>query len=168
MTRRAIEAVGIVDAPRQQRVQSFEATAGRELRDLVAAGADRRELAGIAAHARAQGLNAADVVAGVVAGQLLQLGAAGLEANQIVQDACNLQQSDQAPLRLRALRVAVRLVDQSVGQGAGAGARVVPEVVLVAHKTCTIHAFRLHWNVRKPAWEFAVDRSRSRLMRAWM
>ena len=129
---RAGERVDVVDRAVEHGVDGGDDTAGGEERDLVAAGAERRQLAGVPAVLRRQRLDSLEVVARMAAEDLLLGRRPRLELHELGEQAADLDQVAEPPLRRRALRVRLRLDRAAVRrQEACCAPRVVPEVELV-------------------------------------
>jgi hypothetical protein len=107
--RRAHERIGVVDVTAKRRFDGLDRTTGGERRDLVAAGAERGELAGVAATARAHLLDPLEVLARVQAEDLLLAGRARAQRGHLCKQPGHVEQVAQTPLRGCALAVHLRL-----------------------------------------------------------
>src|SRR5438105_8307815 len=108
MARRPHERVRVVDLAVEQSVDSGDAAARGQQRDLVRAVAEWREVAGVAAERVALALDAGDVLRRVQAQDLLFGRRARLEQRQVVEKAAYLEQILDAAFALRALDVRER------------------------------------------------------------
>ena len=136
---RAHERVAVVELAGDHRVGADEHAAGRQQRDLVAAVADGRELAGVAAVAVTHRLHRVDVVGGVEAQQLVARGVAWLDHGQLLDVAARVEQVLEPSLGLGVLEVQPRLQRVPERHEAGVVAGVVPRVQLVVDEACLGH-----------------------------
>ena len=131
VARRAHQRVGIVDAAAEHGRHGHPGAAGREQRDFVRAAPDRRLRPGINAAHLAEFLNVFNVTTRMDAGQILHRHRLRFDANEMTGKTADMQQAVQPSFRSRRLGVLSRF-DEAVGrQHLGAGARIVPEIMLV-------------------------------------
>src|SRR2546430_3212246 len=131
MARRPHERVRVVDLAVEHSVDSGDAAARGQQRDLVRAVAEWREVTGVAAKRVAVALDAGDVLRRVHAQDLLFGRRARLEQRQVVEEAADLEQILDPAFALRALDVRERLHGEAGGHHPRRRSGVVPHVQLV-------------------------------------
>ena len=134
VTGRADQRVRVVDAPLEHCVDGRDHAARGEQRDLVAARAERREHAGVAAVLGRELLHPLEVRARVHAQHLVLARHARRERDELREQARHLEQVAQTPLGVGVLGMPVGLDHAPGGDEPRRGARVVPEVALVEEK----------------------------------
>src|SRR5438270_11294102 len=135
MARRPHERVRVVDLAVEHSVDSGDAAARGQQRDLVRAVAEWREVTGVAAKRIALALDAGDVIRRVQSQDLLFGRRARLEQRQVVEEAADLEQLLDPAFALRALDVGERLHGEAGGHHPRRRSGVVPHVQLVPDET---------------------------------
>ncbi len=128
---RPVQRVGVVDVAVPDRLDRLDHAARRERADAVAAGAEGRQFAAVAAAFLAFALDPREVLGGVDAEDLLLGRLAPVERGHLAEQAGDVEDVAQAPLGRRALTVLLGL-DQAAGRHvARPGPGVVPGIELV-------------------------------------
>ena len=152
MARRAHQCVGVAHPSAEHGIGSLQTSARGEHRDLVAARADGDAVSERAAVRRRQCPHLVDIAGGVKVKELLALGRARLDADQVIGDAADLEEREQPPLGGGRLGVAVGLHVLIGARKAGAAPGVVPEISLVGDQArrasrcvarCAVHEWPL-------------------------